>query len=64
VLLQTSICNAEKRSHRPFVQEDIVKENFNISVGKIKKYFKADYLLDLLRYLSTSYWLGRVIDSL
>ena len=26
-----------------------MKENFNISVGKLKKYFKAEYLLEVLR---------------
>ena len=26
-----------------------MKENFNISIGKLKKFFKAKYLLELLK---------------
>jgi len=39
----------ERRAFQVDRGEDRVKENFNISVSKLKNLFTADYLLDLLK---------------
>lgn len=50
ILVQTTMNSVDKRAFKPFLSTDVAKENFNINVGKIKKFFNAAYLLDLLMY--------------
>ncbi len=40
---------AGKRTIIPEIKEEDYKDNFNISVGKLKIFFRAEYLLELLR---------------
>lgn len=49
ILIQTTLVEVDKRPFSVDRGEDVVKENFNISVSKLKRLFPVDYLLDLLR---------------
>ena len=49
LLIATTLISAEKSSYDPNSMDIDSRDNFTISVSKLKKQFKATYLLHLMR---------------
>lgn len=49
ILIQITLVNAAERPYDPLKSEERVKDNFNISVSKLKTVITADYLLNILK---------------
>jgi hypothetical protein len=47
-LFETKLLGGNKRVFIPDIADEDYKDNFNIIVGKIKNFLRADYLLGLL----------------